>query len=566
MPALLPQLVAATADRVPDAPAVAHDGTTLTYRDLADRSGRIAALLRARGARPGDLVAVAVAPSIDLLATVLAILQIGAGYVPVTTDDPAARLAHVLADAAPVFVVAGPDLRLDAVRVVRLGTSAVEAALAAADPEVASHEVTADDTAYVIYTSGSTGRPKGVEIGHGALAAYLRFAVHAYPGLAGRALLHSSVSYDMAVTSLFGPLVAGGCVEFIDLLGQLDRADPRHASVRPSFLKVTPSHLPLLALLPDDFAPTGELVVGGEALTGAQLRSWRARHPEVTVVNEYGPTEATVGCCVATVAPGAELDDGAVSIGYATEGTRLFVLDPDGVPVPEGTPGELYIAGDQLARGYLHAPDMTAVKFPTLAAHGRVYRTGDLVRRRTDGALEFLGRCDDQIKVNGHRVELGEVEAALTVVDGVHRVAVLPAGEPGKRTLLAYVAATGVGASDLLAAAEAALPAHMVPAAITVLPELPLTSNGKVDRDRLPRPTREGAPDDQGSDDEVLLRMLVQEVTGAESVGMDDDFLAIGGTSIAAAQLVSRARRSGFTFGLLDVLRRRTVRALLTVR
>lgn len=568
--------VAAQTARTPEALAVLDRGTELTYAALEARANRLAHLLALGGAGPGTLVAVLVERSADLVVAVLGVLRAGAGYVPVEAEDPPDRVASVLADARARLVVASRRTETVArraagtsTRVVIVGAGPDERELAG-QPDTVPATVGPDDVAYVIYTSGSTGAPKGVVVEHRALAAYIDIACRTYPAVTGHTLLHSSVSFDMAVTSLFPPLVAGGSIGVVDLLATA-AGDPLPAGFRrPTFLKVTPSHLTLLPTLPVECSPTEMIVLGGEALLGGPLEAWRAEHPDVTVVNEYGPTEATVGCCVHRVEPGEELGSGPVPIGMPTVGSELYVLDECHRPVPDGEPGELHIAGVQLARGYLHRPDLTADRFgwPFGPVGPRTYRTGDLVRRRPDGALEFLGRADDQVKVNGHRVELGEVTAALGAMESVAQAAVVPRqGAGGRLDLVAYVVPApraGFDAAELRRRAAAELPHYMIPVAFVPLTELPLTANGKLDRSRLPTDLTERAPvaPHPALHADLLLR-LFREVTGTPAADLDDDLLRLGGTSLTAAQLVTRARREGLRLELTDILRRRTVRGIL---
>jgi hypothetical protein len=334
-------------------------------------------------------------------------------------------------------------------------------------------------------------------------------------------VLHSPVGFDLTVTSLHGVLAAGGCVTVAALAPGLPPA---------AFLKVTPSHL---AVLPSGLVHRGELVVGGEALLGEPLGDWRRRHPDVTVVNEYGPTEATVGCILHRVGPGEPVPVGGVPIGRPAPGTRAYVLDARLRPVPVGVPGELYLAGDQLARGYLGQPGQTADRFvpdPYGPAGTRMYRTGDRARLLADGTLEYLGRTDSQVKVRGFRVEPGELEAALAEEPGLAQVAVAVREDPAGGTRLVGYAVAEPGAAPDAEAVRARLagrlPGYLVPAAVVLLDALPLTPNGKVDRRALPDPagTRRRAGRPPRTAVEEVLCSLLAEVLGVGEVGADESW------------------------------------------
>ncbi|MEV4492921.1 amino acid adenylation domain-containing protein [Micromonospora coxensis] len=525
----------------PDATALVCADVRLTYAELNAAANRLARVLVARGAGPETRVALALPRSAELLVAILAVLKAGAAYVPVDTGYPAGRIAYLLADAEPALVLALPET----------------AALVGGDPVLLDGATGADESgadltdaertaplrpehpAYVLYTSGSTGRPKGVVVEHRAVAAYLAWARDTYPGLAGTALLHSPVSFDLTVTGLLGPLTAGGTVR----LAAIDSPQAR-AGGRPSFLKVTPSHLPLLD---GELSPTGDLVIGGEALTGEQLAGWRAAHPDVAVINEYGPTEATVGCVAERVGPGEPVAAGPVPIGRPTAGARVYLLDAALNPVPPGVVGELYVAGDQLARGYLGRPALTAERFlpcPYGPPGQRMYRTGDLARRRADGALDYLGRRDDQVKVRGMRIELGEIESAMLAHPEVREAAVAVRADSGEPTLVGYHVGT---AEEAHLAAELAreLPAHLVPTAFVRLDALPLTPNGKLDRAALPAPAATASGDGYvppRTDAENLVAEVYADILQVEKVGAHDDFFALGGNSLRGMRAMARIR------------------------
>jgi len=569
--------------QTPEATALIRCGRALSYAELHARANRLARLLVDRGVGPDQLVAVAVPRSVDMVVAVLGVLKAGAAYLPIDPDHPAERIRLLLADAAPVGVLAttatttaaslptGWRLVLDEPGVVAAlaGCSAVQ--LTDEDrltPLLPSH------AAYVIYTSGSTGSPKGVVVEHRSASAYLAHCIIAYPSLRGTALLQFPLSFDPSVPALFGPLRCGGRVH----VATLEEA-ARGAPVEHTFVNATPSHLPLLAASPDWSSPTGDLVLGGEPLHGVALSDWRRRHPGVTVTNAYGPTETTVGCASYRIEPGADLPAAAVPIGRPLAYVRAYVLDSERRLVPPGVVGELYVGGSGVARGYVRRAELTAERFvsdPFGPPGTRMYRTGDLMRWTADGHLHFVGRADDQIKVRGFRVEPGEIEAALARHPDVARAAVTVCETPSPgdeasppRRLVAYAAPAAGRRLDpvrLRAHLAAHLPAHMTPAAIVPLDRLPLTGNGKLDRDALPTP--KFAPAGRGRPArtavEELLSGLFADVLGAPRVGVDDDFFGLGGDSVLAARLVSQIRdRLGIEVSIRSVFERPTVAGLL---
>ncbi|MGC9441181.1 amino acid adenylation domain-containing protein [Streptomyces sp. WG5] len=555
---LVPELIEAQAARTPDAVAVADATTELTYAQLDARANRLARTLTAEGAGPEQLVAVALRRSADLAVALLAVLKSGAAYVPVDPAHPAERIGYLLADARPglaltdratAAVLADHDVRtlvVDDPETARRADAHPATALVNADRRA---PLTADHPAYVIYTSGSTGRPKGVVVTHRSVADYLTWAGNAYRGAAGLALLHSPVAFDLTVTALFTPLTVGGTV----LMAALEE-DPATAGrlrrTPVAFMKATPSHLPLLGALPEEYSPSGELLLGGEALLGESLTAWRNRHPDATVWNVYGPTEATVNVTEYRIDPGTELAPGPVPIGRPQGNVRAYVLDRALRPVPPGVPGELYLAGPCLARGYLGRPGLTAERF-TADPHGpagsRMYRTGDVAHRLPDGNLVFTGRADDQVKIRGHRVETGEISAALAALPGVAAQAVVTTGSADGARLLAYaVPAPGAAptATALREQLAAVLPDYMVPDAVALLDELPLTPNGKLDRRALPEPETAAGPAARAprSPQEEILCGLFAQVLDRPEAGADDHFFELGGNSLSAVRLLSRVR------------------------
>ncbi|MFC9250815.1 non-ribosomal peptide synthetase, partial [Amycolatopsis thailandensis] len=459
-----------------------------------------------------------------MLTAILATWLAGAAYLPIDPDHPAERVEFMRADGGATVLI-GPG-----------GVSGRAGARASASAVVPGQ------LAYVMYTSGSTGVPKGVAVTHAGLANYLAWAVEFYRiGAGDRVPLHSSLAFDLTVTSALAPLICGGTVVISPEGGPEGLA----ALVRTGgfgLVKVVPGHLPLLAetLSAGQRASAARrLVVGGAALPGADVRAWLSDAPGTVVVNEYGPTETVVGCCVFELTAGRPVGD-AVPIGRPIANTRLYVLDDALGPVPPGVVGELYVAGAGLARGYAGRPGLTAERFVACpfegaAAAGRMYRTGDLARWTADGNLEFLGRVDEQVKIRGYRVEPGEIEAALARHPAVARAVVVATDEPGDRArLVAYVVPEAeVDVQELRRFAARTLPEHMVPSVIQVLAEIPLSPSGKVNRRALPAPEFAASDRAPRTPREAILCRLFAEVLGLTSVGIDDDFFALGGHSLA---------------------------------
>ncbi|MFI5800202.1 amino acid adenylation domain-containing protein [Streptomyces sp. NPDC051677] len=554
----------ARAAEQPDAVAVTDARTSLTYRQLDDRAGRLALALTSCGAGPGRIVALSLPRSVDLAVAVLAVLKAGAAYLPLDPEHPAERTAYLLSDADPVCVIARDPMAV-ACPVVSPDEEATGTGteLARARPA---------DAAYLIYTSGTTGRPKGVVVEHRNLTPYVARCVAAYPSLRGSSLLHATLSFDATVTTLHGALAAGGRVHIAAV--HEAGADPLPGGY--TFLKATPSHLALLPALPYDLSPAEEFMLGGEALVGEALRAWRREHPGVRLINHYGPTELTVGCTDHRIEPDEELPSGPVPIGRPMWNTRAYVLDGWLNPVPAGVEGELYVAGAQVARGYWNRPGLSAQRFvadPYGPPGERMYRTGDLAVRRADGTLELRGRADGQLKIRGLRIEPGEIEGVLTAHPAVEQAAVVVRADGGRKRLVGYLvgAAADVDRADVRAEAARRLPDHMVPEALVVLDALPMTANGKLDRAALPAPeVTTGAADTPRAPrslQEETLRALFAEVLGLDprGVGVDDGFFDLGGDSIASIHLVSRALAAGLRLSPRDVFDQRSIAALAAV-
>ncbi|MFE6750926.1 amino acid adenylation domain-containing protein [Kitasatospora purpeofusca] len=567
----LPALFAAQAARTPDAVALAHDGGEVGYAELDARANRLAHHLIAAGVGPESPVALLMERSVDLVVATLAVLKAGGCYVPMHASLPPERMTALLADtAAPVLITdrAEPGFAHGAV-VVRPGD---EAGAPDHDPGLPVHP---DRLAYMMFTSGSTGTPKGVAIRHRDvvdLADDSRWR----DGRHERILLHSPHAFDAATYELWTPLLHGGTV-VVAPPGTMD-AEALHAvatrhGVTAVFL--TKALFDLVAeQAPETFRDLRTVCTGGEAASGTLMRRVLDHCPDLLLAHVYGPTEATTFATHHHLLP-ADLDGARAPIGGPLDNMRTHVLDARLQPVPPGVPGELYIAGAGLARGYWRRAALTAERFVADPAGdgGRMYRTGDLVRRRADGAIEFLGRIDGQVKLRGFRIELGEIEAVLSRHPAVRQVIVVPREDrPGDTRLVGYCAATAEVlegrpglAAELKEFAAATLPGYMVPSAVVVLPALPLNANGKVDRRALPAPDLGTDPAGRAPRDERerALCALFGEILGIEDITVDDDFFALGGHSLLATRLVGRVRADlGAELAIGDLFQAPTVAAL----
>ncbi|GAA3495614.1 hypothetical protein GCM10019016_027140 [Streptomyces prasinosporus] len=550
----VPGLVAEWVAERPDAPAVESGGEVLSFAELDVRANRLAHRLRADGVGRESSVAVLLDRSVDLVVALLAVWRAGAGYVPMDPVLPAGRIAGMVADAGvAVAVTSGAYADRFGVPVVRVD----DPALAEFPSSAPGVDVDLDGVAYTVFTSGSTGRPKGVQVSHRSLVNHVDWAVRELAAAgSGGAPVFSSVAFDLVVPNVWAPLAAGQRTWLFD--GELTDLGAALTAAGPfSFVKLTPGHLEVLSgqFTDDEIAGlAGRVVVAGEALPGALVERWRRVLGNGRVLNEYGPTEATVGTCVF---PLVEPVEGVVPIGRPLPNMTMRILDGRLRPVPVGAVGELFVGGTGVARGYVGDPARTADRFlPDLygPAGSRMYRTGDLARWRSDGAVEFLGRIDDQVKVRGYRIELGEVRAALVARPGVTDAAVVVSQD---QRLIAYV----VGEVPDLAEV---LPEYMVPSVFVPVDAIPLTANGKLDRRALPD------PDENATDSYVAPRTPAEEhiaavwskVLGVERVGVEDNFFDLGGHSIKAIALVGALRAEGFEAAVRDVFQHRTVAGL----
>ncbi|MFH9491983.1 amino acid adenylation domain-containing protein [Streptomyces halstedii] len=574
----LAELFEARAARTPDAVAVVGGAERLTYAELSAASDRLATRLRGLGVGAEgreDAVCLLMERSVRLPVALLAVVKAGGVYVPLDPRYPVSRMRLIMEDTgAGVLLVDGEGLDHPVTDQMRVLDVAGELA-ADGVPEGAlelTHAGGPDRAAYIMYTSGSTGRPKGVAVTHGNVASLA--ADHVWRGgNHTRVLMHSPTAFDASTYEMWVPLLSGGQV-VVAPAGELDPEalvrTVREHGVTSAFFTAALFNL-LVERDPAALAGMREVLAGGEALSPAVVAKALAAWPDTVLTNGYGPTETTT---FAVLHRTREVADGTVPIGMPMDDSRAYVLDGRMRPVPVGVPGELYLAGGGLARGYVGRPGLTAQRFvacPFGAPGERMYRTGDLARRRADGRVEYLGRTDDQVKIRGFRIEPGEIENALGTHPAVADAAVLVRERPsGGKDLVGYaVLAEGAHAepAELRSYVAERLPQYMVPVVVTVLDAFPMTGNGKLDRRALPAPdlgadTASRAPE---TPVERTLCAVFAEVLGVPEVGAEAGFFDLGGDSIQATQLVARSRTAGLVFTVRDVFTHQTAAAIARV-
>ena len=655
--------------QTPDAVAVTDPTQQLTYDQLNRRANQLAHILQAQGIRPEALVGIHLSRSVELLVALLGVLKAGGAYVPIDPSLPAERVRWLLTDAQVALVVTS---RAETLAEIVDGVyptvdlSRDRDRIAQAPDHNPAVSLEPENLAYVIYTSGSTGQPKGTLLTHQGLSNYLNWATQTYPVAAGGAPVQSAIGFDATITSLFTPSLVGQAVTLLPEIYELEAlSQALKGSDTFGLVKLTPAHLKALEplVLPPTprllhsstpTLPTQALILGGEALHGRDIAPWRQQFPQLRLVNEYGPTEAVVGCCVYDVPLDFTAD--TVPIGRPIANVQLYVLDPDLEPVPIGVPGELYIGGAGVARGYLNRPDLTAERFmpnpffesrrqkaegrneegnfeflvlssqfePTQNSKSKtqnshptsplphsptLYKTGDRVRYRPDGILEYLGRMDEQIKLRGYRIEPGEIEAALCQHPDVEQAVVVRREDLGAAAkLVAYVVEKVEGSRErrtenreqeesrpqtlkvnaqypqtitshslphppishrLHQALADKLPAYMLPDYFVSLEALPLTVNGKVDKQVLPMPAIQTSDRDQTgrslTETEQQLAAVWAEVLQRDAVGLHDNFFELGGDSILAMQIIAKAHQVGLHLVPRQLFQYQTVAELAVV-
>ncbi|HKQ08248.1 MAG TPA: amino acid adenylation domain-containing protein [Blastocatellia bacterium] len=575
------------AKRTPDSIAVVCEDQQVTYAALGRRAECLAHELRRRGVRADVPVALCAERGIDMVVGLLAVLKAGGAYVPLDAAYPKDRLAYMLEDSQATLMLTQRRMakEMSHLKVEMIALDAEWESPGSVSAAVAASAVSPQNLVYVIYTSGSTGKPKGVAVEHRQLVNYSR----AIAGLLriregeGHATL-STLAADLGNTAIFPALLTGGCLHVISAEAMQDAAalGDYFENHFIDYLKITPSHLAALHATRGGqrIRPRRTLILGGEAASAAWVRQLQEAQPDCKVINHYGPTETTVGALAYEVKAGESGGEPSASLplGPPLANALVYILDDGLNALPGGASGEIYLGGAGVSRGYLNRPDLTASRFLpnpfARQAGGRLYRTGDRARRRADGAIDFLGRLDHQVKIRGFRIELGEIEAVLAEHPLVRTAVVLAREDrPGNKRMVAYIDTNGGTALEpeaIWGYLRDRLPDYMVPSDYVLLPSLPLTANGKVDRRALPAPeTRE-----QGSEAdftapqtevEAHLARIWADVLGLDRVSTGANFFRLGGDSILSIQIVSRAREAGYQLTERDIFERQTIAELAEV-
>jgi len=531
----------------PDAVAISFEGDALTYQELADRSNQFAHYLTRKKAGEGTFVAVCMDRSIDMMVGILGILKAGAVFVPVDPSYPIERIRYILKDVNAGLLVTHTDYKEQLEEVTGITKFYADRDWIAIEiePDTAVPAVLpAAQLAYIIYTSGSTGEPKGVMVQHGNLSNYLYWVRDTYlEGRPGNFGLYSSLSFDLTITSLFGPLISGGRLHIFPQKAEISEVllDYLKGGHSLDIIKLTPAHISLIEGLTLSETSIKTVITGGEQLLDRHVAILRRLNRDIVIYNEYGPTEATVGCIVAKTGNVGE----RITIGKPIANTSVYLLDEYRQPVPIGVRGELYLAGAQLARGYWNKAAITREKFidhPIIQGI-RLYKSGDLGRWLPDGTIEYLGRIDDQIKIRGYRIEAGEVEHALLQWGGIEEAKVMVYEPiPGNKELVAYL--TGgkdISIEEVKEHLRKYLPGYMIPAQFVLLEQFPLNKNGKIDTAQLPTvlPVAAVKYIAPVNETETKLIEIIASVLGrnAADIGTGDNFFDLGANSLLLVKM-----------------------------
>lgn len=565
-------LIERQVQQTPGRAALDFDGLKLTYGEMNCRANQLARKLSALGVAPGKTAAVMTRHSIETVVAILAVLKAGGAYVPIDPSYPRERIRFILEDSGAVLLLVNYSVEDTAeykcqICDLRAGS------LYTGDDSNPGIPVSPGELAYIIYTSGSTGKPKGVMVEHRGLVNYIWWAKKSYvKSIEDSFALYSSLAFDLTVTSVFTPLAGGNCLYIYPDDGDKFVLYRIFEDNRTSIVKLTPAHLSLLRGGNYTGSAVKSLIVGGEDLK-AELADdiYKCFGGKVDIYNEYGPTETVVGCMIHRYDP-AESGYTSVPIGVPADNVQIYLLDQGLHPVMEGLPGEIYIAGDGVARGYLGREDLTGERFienPFIQG-GRMYKTGDMARFAREGIIQYMGRKDFQVKIKGFRIETGEIERKILDYGNVAEAVVIDRVNPtGEKYLCAYlVVKKPVDILRLKRFLGSYLPEYMIPQSFVEMESLPLTGNGKLDRNRLPYPET-GARTSQAEyvppENQVQERVaaIFQEILGIEKIGLEDDFFEMGGDSIKAIQISSKLLGMGIRVKARDVMSRGTIQKIL---
>lgn len=562
----------------PEAIALVFGDQTATYAELNDRANRLAAHLQRLGVGPDVLVGICLERSLDLIVGLLGILKAGGAYVPLDANYPRPRLEFMLADSGAAVVIADDRPETSFLRSVPgLKIISINQLPKTDTPQPGA--AGPRHLAYVMYTSGSTGTPKGVQVEHRSVVRLVKNTNYCQFGPDEVFLQFAPVSFDASTLEIWGALLNGGRLAIMPpqtpSLEQLGRAIREH-HVTTMWLTAGLFHLMVDQRL-GDLCTLKQLLAGGDVLSAPHIRKVLQAAPSCTVINGYGPTEGTTFTCCHVMRSGDPVPD-AVPIGKPISNTQVYILDEKLRAVAASESGELYIGGDGLARGYLNSPELTAEKFVpnpfSQEPESRLYRSGDLARYRNDGTVEFLGRIDNQVKVNGFRIELGEIETVLQQHSGVRQVVVVAHSDsPGEKRLVAYVTPStehAASVSELRNYLPTRLPHYMVPSAFVMMESLPLSPNGKVDRSALPAAEAVVAQGPQETSKPVdgleqVVAGIWRKVLGNPNVGVDDNFFDLGGDSLMLMEAHAQLQKTvpDFDLSIVDLFEFVTIRLLV---
>lgn len=538
------------ASRTPDSYSVMDENQKYTYQDLLMNANTIAIALKEKGLKSGDIIGIYMDREVNLISCILAVWKLGASFVPLDTDLVKERIQYIIEDAKIKNIILGSKNLIDNISDVDINYHLVEdLAVLKNNKMLANQKISTGSTAYIIYTSGSTGKPKGVIVSHENISNYINFAASNYIDEKGEgAILHTSISFDLTLTSLLVPLVQGKTV-FISSSKELNNLNQKIGSTNVNFTKLTPSHMKMLEYesnLKDISKRCNKWILGGEALTYETIRPWQKASLNNLFINEYGPTEATIGCT--TFIANHEVKEGTVPVGRPIDNTQVYVLNRFVQPVPVGVLGEIYIGGKGVAKGYLNKPELTNERFlddPFSYNGNKLYKTGDIGYYLEDGNLVYVKRNDDQLKVRGHRIEPVEIEKVLIKCDGISEAKVLSASDNhGNEMLIAYIVTEKkVKNRNLRSVLRNYLPEYLIPDKFIQLESFPLTINLKVDKERLPNPKKwineENRLVEPASKIEKDVLGIWVNVLDMENISVVDDFFEIGGHSLLAIKITS---------------------------